>query len=599
MNNIIKIIILIIILVILIYLLYYKFKLFGGTDFIRFMYETDFNTKFKKYINFDFKNANDSSEFSSGNDELKNIIDKTFFKKYPVKYNTFYNLESSYKDMVEFSIKYYQCKIWNNYVKLLNEHFKNLKIDEKLFNEKYIVVGDIHASYFNFFEPLVRTGLIKNLSFNPVSVKGNYEIVLSDKKQTIKIDMTKTNYINYDNLKNIYYNSNEFNFINYNFVSDEEYEQLKTKNIKIIYTGDIIDHSIHGMDLGLVDMLMKLTKRFPNNIYWCYGNHDVSLLLYCLNKTNKKVEIDDNYEFEISKTNRYSNKIKLWNHIYSSDKYNIDVSPRFIKYEDFYGFDKTFINNFINYSLNKNNKNALLCYINKINDNIIIVSHTIISKNILKNDKLSKNTKTDIYLKNKINTLLNKLYNNSSIYIYELNDLLDYNKVLSLLFANSRYSLNDDKLINLICDDFENLKVDYFIGHYNILNEFNLNDFDILNEFKLICEYSVNPLIFEEKINQKLINYFEDNTNLTIHYCDISASTFTNDYIRHQLGYEFISFSNDKNIYQKCIDVSSVLPIELIKRGDGIIYDELKNKIDSKITKHKIRNIKTLTVIDL
>ena len=129
---------------------------------------------------------------------------------------------------------------WNRYVDIMNPILQNMKINNS--TPQYIIVGDIHGSFLQFLTPLIKYKFISNVTLRKIPKTGNFDIG----------------------------ELMEFN-IPYN---DIDKIKLKTK---IIYLGDMINHSIYGMDLLIVFVLKIIMFEFPNNIYWCIGNHDLAL----------------------------------------------------------------------------------------------------------------------------------------------------------------------------------------------------------------------------------------------------------------------------------------------------------------------------------
>jgi len=92
-------------------------------------------------------------------------------------------------------------------------------------SEMIIAVGDVHGSFTQLVLPLIMANLIKN----------------------VVIDV------------------NEIKF---------EFSE-KTEKAKVIYLGDIFDQSYHDKYYLQVDLLLKVIEKYPNNVVWCYGNHDI------------------------------------------------------------------------------------------------------------------------------------------------------------------------------------------------------------------------------------------------------------------------------------------------------------------------------------
>lgn len=117
-------------------------------------------------------------------------------------------------------------------------------------------------------------------------------------------------------------------------------------NHPVLYLGDIVNNSIHGMDMGLISVLLN----HMSGVYWCFGNHDISLLLYAMDMTYN-----------------------------SSDKLNLNGDPIYnlgtdvINYRDYYGFAE--IGKCLVRCLEREDNNYFRIY---YNDNGICASHTVI-----------------------------------------------------------------------------------------------------------------------------------------------------------------------------------------------------------------------------
>ena len=145
--------------------------------------------------------------------------------------------------------------IWNDYVKIANTYLSNIPISPNTPN--IVMIGDVHGSFLQLLTPLIEYGFISNVKLH--EYHGNEDIK-----------------------KLITYNNN--------------YTQSKTYP-HIVYLGDIVDHSIHGMDLLLLHILLDMIENYPYNIYWCFGNHDMGLCSKILN-----LNIDIKSVFNIHET---------------------------------------------------------------------------------------------------------------------------------------------------------------------------------------------------------------------------------------------------------------------------------------------------------
>lgn len=138
-------------------------------------------------------------------------------------------------------------------------------------------------------------------------------------------------------------------------------------NHPVLYLGDIINNSIHGMDMGLISVLLN----HMSGVYWCFGNHDVSLLLYAMDMMHND-----------------SDKLNLNGDLI----YNLGTDA--IDYSDYYGFVE--ISKCLVRCLEQENNNYFRIY---YNDNGICASHTVIPLVDTENtaiDKTTDDTENDI-----------------------------------------------------------------------------------------------------------------------------------------------------------------------------------------------------------
>ena len=313
---IIIIIIIFVIIAVLIYLYSINSKNTGG-DYMRFISEEAYNDKLLY-----------STRPTSN--ELSLIVNGSRFEL---------NAEQADKNIHKIHLH-----IWNNYVDILNPYIADLKPDEETGD---IIVGDIHSSFLNFFTPLVKAGFITSLNFKKCVGDVNLKFVENDAGG--------------------YSNS----IIDVKFGSDQTQ--------KVIYLGDILDHSAHGMDLALIEMFMLMSKlNLP--AYWVYGNHDISLVLYIMFR--KYIYIDTCFVNQ-EKTKRKKQKY-VYSKIYDDPSlFGIHITPKYIKYEDYFGFNYDFKQRFIRHSRVSNY--AKLFYM----DPKFVASHSLITSvsnvNVYKN----------------------------------------------------------------------------------------------------------------------------------------------------------------------------------------------------------------------
>ena len=146
-------------------------------------------------------------------------------------------------------------KAWNIYVDITNNNLNNIRYSPKMAAPHHVLIGDVHGSFLQLLTPLIQYGFISNVKLNKIDkkIKINELISLTIHAKS-KFDTSISE------------------------ITDCNFEQIpKFYKTKIIYLGDIVDHSIHGMDLLLIRLLMIFIKIFPRNVYWCFGNHDMAL----------------------------------------------------------------------------------------------------------------------------------------------------------------------------------------------------------------------------------------------------------------------------------------------------------------------------------
>ena len=116
--------------------------------------------------------------------------------------------------------------LFNKSISILNKYISEFEFKNEKLENKIIAVGDIHGSFLQFLLPLIITKFIKNVEIT----------------------------------------DNEIKF---------EYFENENSN-KIIYLGDIFDRAYHNKYYLIINMLIKLINKYPNNIIWCYVNHYVN-----------------------------------------------------------------------------------------------------------------------------------------------------------------------------------------------------------------------------------------------------------------------------------------------------------------------------------
>ena len=139
--------------------------------------------------------------------------------------------------------------LFNKAIPLLNKYVSDIEINSNSnFKSLIIAVGDIHGSFLQTLIPLIITKFIKNVKITESS-------------------------------------------INFNYVDNPDLSN------KIIYLGDIFDRAYHDKYYLITDLLIKLITKYPDNIIWCYGNHDVDKYIELSEETNLTNEEERFYNF--------------------------------------------------------------------------------------------------------------------------------------------------------------------------------------------------------------------------------------------------------------------------------------------------------------
>ena len=102
----------------------------------------------------------------------------------------------------------------------------------------YIIVGDIHGNFIKFFEPLHEANIIKS-----------------------------------------YYISDDESVIKYKFTNEPATHQ-------VIYLGDFIHRGKTSNQMYILDILINICTKYPNDVKFVLGNHEIAECNYYLNIAN-------------------------------------------------------------------------------------------------------------------------------------------------------------------------------------------------------------------------------------------------------------------------------------------------------------------------
>jgi len=283
---------------------------------------------------------------------------------------------------------------WNMYVNITNNQLKTLHPHRDLSkNPKFVMVGDVHGSFLQLLTPLIQYGFIDNVRLHEIT----------------------------GSIKNVDIGS-LFTFELYTITNTQ-----KKLLPYLIYLGDIVDHSIHGMDLLLVRILMDLIQTFSYNIYWCFGNHDMALYYTMIGST-----INIERTFKVS-------------------KYEINAYPKLIGYNSF----RTTFLNFIKNSTYECNILIYYCMPGEIS-----CSHTYSNKHIYHhlNDIVKRKKQNDKELLHQlfVNDWNSDKYKSKLPYYYGHN-----NKLSEIIRDNDEYVniYDTKKVIDKLCEKIRNKKL--------------------------------------------------------------------------------------------------------------------------------------------
>jgi hypothetical protein len=213
-------------------------------------------------------------------------------------------------------------------------------------------------------------------------------------------------------------------------------------------------------------------------VYLVLGNHDISLFLYITFKDY----IRFNRKQIVSSTRK-----STYENIYEDiDLFGIHVTPKYLRYEDYFGFNQDFKNKFINYI--ENSDKVKLFYFNQgENGNKLIASHTIISD--VETPYLNVKVGDSISLINRLNGAMIDMTIN-----FDLNSNLNLNNIKCSIDKSGSIK----PIINII-NKIKNL-------------EFERKSICIKKLIKILYPLFTNSLYDNSKIMYRnTLNYMSDN----------------------------------------------------------------------------------------
>ena len=111
-------------------------------------------------------------------------------------------------------------------------------------SNKIIIVGDIHSDFIKFFEPLKQANIIRDYNIYPDSI--NYSFVDCDSSDT---------------------------------------SENEKPTAEVIYVGDFI-HRGGANQIFILDALIDICNKYPDNVKFVLGNHDIAECDYYLEHSN-------------------------------------------------------------------------------------------------------------------------------------------------------------------------------------------------------------------------------------------------------------------------------------------------------------------------
>ncbi|CAA9991354.1 DNA-directed RNA polymerase subunit beta'', putative (apicoplast) [Plasmodium knowlesi strain H] len=442
-----------------------------------------------------------------------------------IKYNFIYN---SISKNFKYIFNNIFIKYFNNKIKYYSLNIVQLLI-KNLYNKWIIYNLYTYYFYYNYIKlyNINKKGIIYNLNSNKklniiYFVKSfiNFYSYFNIKTNNIILNSNFMIFlINFDNIqnKNIFINKKFFLYNNYKL-----YFNYIKKNINLLIC-------IYFININFIKINYYNKKKYISNIY-NYKNKYNNILYY---KVKSFLYL---YEVLMYTWNKY---------LLSNFKYNL-----FIIY-----------NNYIKY-LYKYNIKIILYYLK----NLFFINNNFINNNILYTYNIiynNKNNLLNIYKKNIIKLLNNKLYN-KIFYMY-------YNKNLSNLYLNDitigLQSINiifeNKNIKNNISFISNNVYVIYYIKYYNYLNN-------------IIYIYSV--------FNIYKINYFKYKLNFYSYiFEDISSILYSG----YSLNTDFYLINNNLKFYFKYLLININI-YQSVKSSYIYIYNIL---IESILKQYSYQNI--------
>ena len=464
-------------------------------------------------------------------DRLINIYNEKFKDKEKLNENyNFFNSKDNFN--IEIQEAFYEFNI--NFSALFNKFFVNTK-DNKQININYkldntALTRDENLFYF-FFEVTLKSGVMIELfeqqkfpSYNTLSYLLYYE--------STNLKILNNSFSHYFDLINYFYENNNNNILNIDFVNFYNFYQ---DNLKEYFFNE-----------SKYSKIINSFKNKDNNLY--FYNYNI-------------IELDNNLLFEYINLINNLNK-EQFNKILNNYKNDLIFKNNCIKYVDFYY-------QLEDYFLSKNimNKNELIIFVifyliiflvQKINleyfSNIIQQNVFLLKFNINKNIELI----FECYLKLLQNKV--KLFTNFSFFT---------NIIEVLLFHKNNPNINVIKLYNQIINYINENKYEFS----NESNKFIEKILDIENSeiynIKLIKANNNNEIINEIESYKKTI---EDNNESEILY-------------KNEIMINFISNYNNKNININ----SEIYSIKFLYNEIKSIINEYSLNYDfDKINKKKI-----------
>ena len=175
-------------------------------------------------------------------------------------------------------------------------------------SNKFIIVGDIHSNFIKFFEPLKQANIIKDYIIYPDKIEYTFvdsDNVLENENDILDIK-TNSNSItkSESELKTNLKSESE---LKTNLKTESELKTTSNTNTTIkptatvIYLGDFI-HRGNENQIFILDALVDICNKYPDNVKFVLGNHEIAECNYYLNRSNNDLfQSSTLYEHEICK----------------------------------------------------------------------------------------------------------------------------------------------------------------------------------------------------------------------------------------------------------------------------------------------------------